>query len=209
MEYFNFHEEGTLRRVQYQKKAPLSCTAASAMPKKCNFWRLFRSQSIKTRGSPWDSGFEEVWPPSSLDGNWKHNFLCGASERDVNRSPHNKMQPLITSIWEVLINLPREDFKRSYSWFRSRLEEAVAAEDYLFCYLFCLYEKEKIRKVSLRYHSLRIFCNSFCKLKKTGFNTARTLYITYMPNCQCGIRTDIRFMFTCTYTVPYQVSFNS
>jgi hypothetical protein len=29
-----------------------------------------------------------------------------------------------------LIDLPRE--KRAYSWFRSRLEEAVAAEDYLF-----------------------------------------------------------------------------
>jgi hypothetical protein len=32
-----------------------------------------------------------------------------------------------------LINLPREDFKMTYSWFRSRLEEAVAAEDYLLC----------------------------------------------------------------------------
>jgi hypothetical protein len=31
-----------------------------------------------------------------------------------------------------LINLPREDFKRAYSWFRSRLKKAVAAEDYLF-----------------------------------------------------------------------------
>jgi hypothetical protein len=33
----------------------------------------------------------------------------------------------------VLINLPREDFKRAYSWFWSRLEETVDAEDYLFC----------------------------------------------------------------------------
>jgi hypothetical protein len=31
-----------------------------------------------------------------------------------------------------LINLPREDFKRAYRWFRSRLEEAVAAEDYIY-----------------------------------------------------------------------------
>jgi hypothetical protein len=31
-----------------------------------------------------------------------------------------------------LINLPREDFKRAYSWFRSGLEEVIAAEDYLF-----------------------------------------------------------------------------
>jgi hypothetical protein len=30
------------------------------------------------------------------------------------------------------VDLPREDFKRAYSWFKSRLEEAVAAEDYLF-----------------------------------------------------------------------------
>jgi hypothetical protein len=72
-------------------------TAATAMPTKCNFWRVFRSQSMKTRGSPWDSGFEGVWPPSSLNSNRKNNFLCGVSERDVNRSPHNKMQPLITS----------------------------------------------------------------------------------------------------------------
>jgi hypothetical protein len=28
----------------------------------------------------------------------------------------------------------------------------------------------------IRCHSLRIFCNSFCKLQKTGVNTARTLY---------------------------------
>jgi hypothetical protein len=31
-----------------------------------------------------------------------------------------------------MINLPRVDIKRAYSWFRSRLEEDVAAEDYLF-----------------------------------------------------------------------------
>ena len=53
---------------------------------------------MKTRGGPRDSGFEEVWPPSLLDSNQKEKFLCGVSERDVNRSPHNKMQPLITSI---------------------------------------------------------------------------------------------------------------
>jgi hypothetical protein len=29
------------------------------------------------------------------------------------------------------MNLPREDLKRPYSWFRSRLEEAVTAEEYL------------------------------------------------------------------------------
>jgi hypothetical protein len=32
-----------------------------------------------------------------------------------------------------LIKLPKEDFKRAYSWFRSRLKEAIAAEDYVFC----------------------------------------------------------------------------
>jgi hypothetical protein len=30
---------------------------------------------MKTRGSPRDGGFEEVWPPSSLDSNRKDNFL--------------------------------------------------------------------------------------------------------------------------------------
>jgi hypothetical protein len=40
---------------------------------------------METRGSPRDSGFEEVWPssPSSLDSNRKDNFLLGVSERDV------------------------------------------------------------------------------------------------------------------------------
>ncbi len=40
------------------------------------------------------------------------------------------MQPLITSILEVLINFSREDHKRACSWFRSRLKEAVTSEDY-------------------------------------------------------------------------------
>jgi hypothetical protein len=30
------------------------------------------------------------------------------------------------------MNLPKEDFKWAYSWFRSRLGKAVADEDYLF-----------------------------------------------------------------------------
>ncbi len=50
---------------------------------KKNFWRVFMRQSMKTRCSPRDSGFEEVWPPSSLDSNRKDNFLRGVSKRDV------------------------------------------------------------------------------------------------------------------------------
>ncbi len=57
------------------------------MPTKCNFWRLLRSQSMKRRGRPWGSGFEEVLPPSSLDSNRKDKFLCGVYERNINRSP--------------------------------------------------------------------------------------------------------------------------
>ncbi len=75
------------------KESTMSCTAASAMPIKCNFWRLFMNQSIKTWSSPWDSGFAEVWPPSSLDSNRKDNFLCSVSERDVNRSPTTRCSP--------------------------------------------------------------------------------------------------------------------
>ncbi len=48
---------------------------------------------MKTRGNPWASGFEEVWPPSSLDSNRKNSFLCGVSERDVNRSPTTRCSP--------------------------------------------------------------------------------------------------------------------
>ncbi len=63
------------------------------MPKKFNFSRVFRSKSMKTRGSPWDSGFEEVWPPSSLDSNRKDIFLCGVSERYVKRAPTTRCNP--------------------------------------------------------------------------------------------------------------------
>jgi hypothetical protein len=46
-----------------------------------------------------------------------------------------------------MINLPREAFKRAYSWFRSRLEESVAAEDYLFNQMSSFYEKESVCEV--------------------------------------------------------------
>jgi hypothetical protein len=41
---------------------------------------------MKTRGSPQDSGFEEVWPPSSLDSNRKDNF-CAAFLREMLTGP--------------------------------------------------------------------------------------------------------------------------
>jgi hypothetical protein len=36
---------------------------------------------------------------------------------------------MITTIMGVVSNIPREDLKRAYSRFRSRLEEVVAAKD--------------------------------------------------------------------------------
>ncbi len=119
---------------------------------------------MKTRGSPWDSGFDEVWPPSSLDSNRNDNFLCGVSERDVNRSPHSKMQP------NDHLHLGGVD---------QPSQGGPKAENYKLQHynITTLYEKEQICKVSVRCHSLRIFCNSFCKLQKTGVNTARTLYV--------------------------------
>ncbi len=44
------------------------------------------NQWMKTRGSPWDTGFEEVWPPSSLDSNRKGNF-CAAFLREMLTGP--------------------------------------------------------------------------------------------------------------------------
>ena len=71
---------------------------------------------------------KEVWPPSSPDCNPLDYFVWGVSERDVNRSPHNTKQSLITSIMEVFSNMSREDVKKACSRFLSRLEEVVAAE---------------------------------------------------------------------------------
>jgi hypothetical protein len=48
---------------------------------------------MKTRGSPRDRGFEEVWPPSSLDSNRKDNLLRGVSERDVTGPPTTRAAP--------------------------------------------------------------------------------------------------------------------
>jgi hypothetical protein len=49
------------------------------------------------------------------------------TERDVNRSPHNTRQSLITSIIKVIADLSREDVRRACSRFQSRLEEVVEA----------------------------------------------------------------------------------
>jgi hypothetical protein len=54
-------------------------------------------------------------------------FVWGMTERDVNRSPHNTKQSLITSIMKVFADLSREDVRRACSRFRSRLEEVIEA----------------------------------------------------------------------------------
>ena len=70
---------------------------------------------------------QDVWPPSSPDLNPLDFFVCGAAERDTNRSPHNTKQSLITSIMEVFANFSREAVVTACSRVRSRLEEVVAA----------------------------------------------------------------------------------
>jgi hypothetical protein len=69
----------------------------------------------------------EVWPPGSLYINPFDFFKCDISRRGINRSSHKK-QSLITTITEVLRNIPREDFKRACSPFLFRLEEVFAAK---------------------------------------------------------------------------------
>jgi hypothetical protein len=70
----------------------------------------------------------EVWPPGSLDINPFDYLKCGVSRRGINRSSHKKNRSQITTIMEVLSNIPREDFKRACSPFLSRLEEVFAAK---------------------------------------------------------------------------------
>ena len=76
---------------------------------------------------------KEIWPPSSPDCNPLDYFVWGVAERDVNRSPHNTKQSLITSINEVFANMSRENVIKACSRFRSRLEEVVEAEGDFIC----------------------------------------------------------------------------
>jgi inhibitor of nuclear factor kappa-B kinase subunit alpha len=64
---------------------------------------------------------------SSPDLNPLDFFVWGVTERDVNRSPHNTRQSLITSIIKVIADLSMEDVRRACSRFQSRLEEVVKA----------------------------------------------------------------------------------
>jgi hypothetical protein len=70
---------------------------------------------------------KEAWPPSSPDLNPLDFFVWSMTEGDVNRSPHNTKQSLITSIMKVFADLSREDVRRACSRFQSRLEEVVEA----------------------------------------------------------------------------------
>jgi hypothetical protein len=49
------------------------------------------------------------------------------TEGDVNRSPHNTKQSLITSTMKVFADLFREDVRKACSRFWSRLEEVIKA----------------------------------------------------------------------------------
>jgi hypothetical protein len=68
----------------------------------------------------------EVWPPGSHDINPFDYLKCGVSRRGINRSSHK--QSLITTVMEVLSNIPREAAKMACSRFLSRLEKVVAAK---------------------------------------------------------------------------------
>jgi hypothetical protein len=74
-------------------------------------------------------GRRSAWPPGSLDINPFDYLKCGVSRRGLNNSSHKKLS-LITTIMEVLSNIPREANKRAFSPFRSRLEKVVAAKGY-------------------------------------------------------------------------------
>jgi hypothetical protein len=70
----------------------------------------------------------KVWPPGSLDINPFDYLKCGLSRRGINRYSHKKKLSLITTIMEVLSNIPREAPKRACSPFRSRQEKVVASK---------------------------------------------------------------------------------
>ncbi len=143
------------------------------MPTKCNFWWLFRSQSIKTRSSPWDSGFEESGLLVHLIV-IERTIFCAAFLREMLTGPPTKR----CSPWSP-------PSRRCWWTSPGRTSRGPTTGSGRSCrrplLLMTIYSAKcqvyMKRKVSLRCHSLRIFCNSFCKLQKTGVNTARTLYM--------------------------------
>jgi hypothetical protein len=64
-------------------------------------------------------------PPKSPDCNQFDYFLCGVSEKEINKSNHSTKQPPIISIME---KFSREDVERASRQFSLRLEEADAAK---------------------------------------------------------------------------------
>jgi hypothetical protein len=70
----------------------------------------------------------KVWPPGPLYINPFDYLVCGVSRRGIKRSSHKKKLSLITTIMEVLSNIPREATKMACCHFRPRLEKVVAAK---------------------------------------------------------------------------------
>ena len=70
---------------------------------------------------------KEVWPPSSPDCNPLDYYVWGACERTINRSPHNTLDSLKTSIVAGFAAMPRMEITRACSRYRSRIQRVTEA----------------------------------------------------------------------------------
>ena len=83
---------------------------------------------------------KDVWPPSSPDCNPLDYNVWGACERTINRSPHNTLDYLKTSIVARFAAMPRTEITRACSRYRSRIQCFIESRgsfmEWNICFLF-------------------------------------------------------------------------
>ena len=69
----------------------------------------------------------EVWPPNSPDLKLMDFYVCGAFERDTNRTAYKTREELSTRIKALFAQLSRDQVSKRCSWFRGHTEAIIEA----------------------------------------------------------------------------------
>lgn len=70
----------------------------------------------------------ELWPPSSPDLNPLDYYVWGVVERETNARPHNTIQSVKDTVYDVMTNMSRAHLVKACERFRPRIEAVIAAE---------------------------------------------------------------------------------
>ena len=71
----------------------------------------------------------DIWPLSSPDLNPLDYHAWGVVERETNGRPHNTIQSVKDSVYDVMANMSRVSLVKACERFRHRIEAVVVAED--------------------------------------------------------------------------------